>query len=118
MRRTILPLMAAAVGLAACTTVAPLCDRDNVTFDKWGTSELPLECSPRPMARPYAPPTSEPPVSEPPTHEPPVSEPPTPEPPTDKPKNPNAPKNSGRGNGDEDGDPGRSGPVNQGGDEV
>jgi len=39
--------------LAGCTTnPPPLCDREAVEWDKWGTSELAPECSPRPKPRP------------------------------------------------------------------
>ena len=74
----------AALSLSACATQQePLCDRDAVEWDKYGTAYLPLECMPKPLAPvlvddphdPMMPPTT-PPTTEPPKHEPPVSEPP------------------------------------------
>lgn len=39
--------------LGGCTTTPePICDREAVAWDKWGTTSLAPECSPRPKARP------------------------------------------------------------------
>ena len=100
------------LALSACSPKPDLCDRSSVTWDKYGTPEIPPECGPRPAGgAPSVPdgpsvpvPPSEPPV---PPSEPPVppSEPPAPEP---KPKG-----NNGFGNGSGDGVPGKSGKTDE-----
>jgi len=88
--------------LSACTPKPDLCDRSSITWDKYGTPELPPECAPK--TAPSVPSVpggggSPTPPTEPPTEPP--SEPPAPEP---KPKG-----NNGFGNGAGDGVPGKSG---------
>ena len=117
----IIIITGAAFALTACAQQeAPqLCDRQAIEWDKFGTAEVPLECSPRPMPRPATLIPSDIDRDGPDTIRDTPDTNPTPDPtpdPTPEPsgKNPN----SGRGNGDEAGDPGNSEGRNNGGDEV
>jgi hypothetical protein len=113
----IIIITGAAFALTACAQQeAPqLCDRQAIEWDKFGTAEVPLECSPRPMPRPATLIPSDIGRDGPDTIRDTPDTNPTPDAdPEPSGKNPN----SGRGNGDEDGDPGKSEGKNQGGDEV
>lgn len=53
--KTAIILSAVGIALAACTPAPPppLCDREAVQWDKWGTTLVPAECeAPSPIARP------------------------------------------------------------------
>ena len=76
----------AALVLSGCATQQePLCDREAVEWDKYGTAEVPKECRPNlDVVELCCEPTQEPPTQGPPRH-PPMPEPPKQEPPTDTP---------------------------------
>lgn len=76
----------AALVLSGCATQQePLCDREAIEWDKYGTAEVPKECRPNlDVVELCCEPTQEPPTQGPPRH-PPMPEPPKQEPPTDTP---------------------------------
>ena len=89
----------AAIVLSGCATQQePLCDREAIEWDKYGTAEVPKECRPNlDVVELCCEPTqTQAPMPEPPKQEPPTSEPPKEEPPTERVKG-----NNGLGNGDQ-----------------